>query len=162
MNVEEIGLQKCFNDWCRKSQRSSPDWQEKETNIIVIARSERASEGKKQKWKHNLMINSAYAYEEYKRERLKTKKLVTKAKQKDILENLRQEKEQPSVGVEYKEGELLDKEEHINRRWKEYLMVLLEGEEDNKEGKYGGDIEDEDGQITSRNEVLEEQLTNEE
>ncbi|KAL3286013.1 hypothetical protein HHI36_000527 [Cryptolaemus montrouzieri] len=79
-----------------------------------------------------------------------------------ILKNLRQEKKQSSVEVKNKEGKLLDKEEHINRRWKEYFMELLGGKEDNTEGEERGDIRDEDGQITSRDEVAEEQIINEE
>ncbi|KAL3284891.1 hypothetical protein HHI36_019027, partial [Cryptolaemus montrouzieri] len=58
--------------------------------------------------------------------------------------------------------ELLDKEEHINRRWKEFFMKLLGGKKDNTEGEEGGDIGNENGQVTSRGEVAEEQITNEE
>ncbi|KAL3278019.1 hypothetical protein HHI36_013360, partial [Cryptolaemus montrouzieri] len=39
-----------------------------------------------QKWKYYLMVKSVYAYEEYKRERLKTEELVTKAKQKEWID----------------------------------------------------------------------------
>ncbi|KAL3266688.1 hypothetical protein HHI36_010850 [Cryptolaemus montrouzieri] len=70
------------------------------------------------------------------------------------------EKKQPSVEVKTKKGELLDKEEHINKRWKEYFMELLRGEEDNTEGEEGEDIGYEYGQ--SRDEVAEEQTTDEE
>ncbi|KAL3278767.1 hypothetical protein HHI36_016293 [Cryptolaemus montrouzieri] len=48
------------------------------------------------------------------------------------------------------------------RRWKEYFMEHLGGEENNTEGEEGGGIGNEDGQITSRDEVAEEQITNEE
>ncbi|KAL3268680.1 hypothetical protein HHI36_007783 [Cryptolaemus montrouzieri] len=79
-----------------------------------------------------------------------------------ILKNLRYEKKQPSVEVKNEEGELSDKEEHINRMCREYFMELLGGEEGNTEGDKIGDIGDEDGQITSRDEVAEKQFTDEE
>ncbi|KAL3274045.1 hypothetical protein HHI36_015464 [Cryptolaemus montrouzieri] len=74
-----------------------------------------------------------------------------------IVKNLLQEKKQPSVEVRNKEGELLDKKEHINRRWKAYSMELLGGKENNTKGEEG---RDEDRRITSRDEVAEEQITN--
>ena len=101
---------------------------------------------KKEKWKRYLGKTTADSYEEYKCERVKTKKLIMKAKEKaweefgrkievdakgnqkilyKVLKNVRNSNKEECLRIKDEKDQIITADEEVMERWRRYFEGLL-------------------------------------